>query len=178
MTVGGSGLLMPALDELIDRSAPGVLAVLDAADALHRQIEDAEYRASFAPFDRATRPTRHLPEHASAPSITPDSQGQVLDGGGEVEKTWIFEGRLRQPRVLKSLLRELVRCRFGHHRLLALHGLVTRYGTGAILAASRWLQRRAWVRRAAVILRPSDTMSGPGAGGDPAGVRCSHGGDR
>lgn len=34
---------------------------------------------------------------------------------------------------------------------------VTRYGTGAILAASRWLQRRAWVRRAVPSGRPSGT---------------------
>lgn len=45
----GSGLLLPALDELVEHTRPGVLAVLDAADALHRRIEDAEYRASFAP---------------------------------------------------------------------------------------------------------------------------------
>lgn len=47
--IAGSGLLLPALDELVDRARPGVLAVLDAADALHRQVEDAEWRASFAP---------------------------------------------------------------------------------------------------------------------------------
>ena len=37
----GSGLLLPTIDELIDRTRPGVLAVLDAADALHRRIEEA-----------------------------------------------------------------------------------------------------------------------------------------
>lgn len=47
--IAGSGLLLPALDELVDRARPGVLAVLDAADALHRQIETAEFRASLAP---------------------------------------------------------------------------------------------------------------------------------
>lgn len=47
----GSGLLLPTLDELVDQAGlrSGVLAVLDAADKAHSQIEDAEYRASFAP---------------------------------------------------------------------------------------------------------------------------------
>lgn len=44
-----------------------------------------------------------------------------------------------------------------HHILPALHGLPTRYVTGAHLAVCRWLQRRAWVRRAAAIARTSDT---------------------
>jgi hypothetical protein len=48
-----------------------------------------------------------------------------------------------------------------HHSLLALHGFAARYVTGAILAA-RWLQRRAWVRRAALATRPSDTTQGGG----------------
>lgn len=47
----GSGLLLPTLNDLIVDAGrhSGVLAVLDAADRLHGQIEDAEYRASFAP---------------------------------------------------------------------------------------------------------------------------------
>lgn len=47
----GSGLLLPSLDDLIDAAGrrAGIHAVLDAADKLHGQLEDAEYRASFAP---------------------------------------------------------------------------------------------------------------------------------
>lgn len=47
----GSGLLLPTVDELVAQAGRrrGVTAVLDAADAAHRQLEDAEYRASFAP---------------------------------------------------------------------------------------------------------------------------------
>lgn len=42
--------------------------------------------------------------------------------------------------------------------LLTLHGLVTRHVTGAFLAVRQWLQRRAWVRRAAALApRPSGT---------------------
>ncbi|AMT70485.1 hypothetical protein [Mycobacteroides immunogenum] len=47
---------------------------------------------------------------------------------------------------------------FGHNNLLTLHGLSTRYVAGAILAASRWLQRKAWVRRAVLTARPSGTI--------------------
>jgi hypothetical protein len=43
-----------------------------------------------------------------------------------------------------------------HHRLLSLHGLLTRHVTG--VDSRRWLQSRQWVRRAAHLLaRPSDT---------------------
>lgn len=47
----GSGLLLPTLDDLIAQAGhrAGVNAVLDAADAQRNQVEDAEYRASFAP---------------------------------------------------------------------------------------------------------------------------------
>lgn len=47
----GSGMLLPTLDELIAQAGhrAGVNAVLDAADAQRNQVEDAEYRASFAP---------------------------------------------------------------------------------------------------------------------------------
>lgn len=47
----GSGLLLPTLDELISAAGhrAGIHAVLDAADKLHGQLEDAETRASFAP---------------------------------------------------------------------------------------------------------------------------------
>lgn len=47
----GSGLLLPTIDELIGEVSrrPGVVAVLAAADKAHSQLEDAEYRASFAP---------------------------------------------------------------------------------------------------------------------------------
>lgn len=46
-----------------------------------------------------------------------------------------------------------------HNSLLTLHGLVTRYVTGAHLTALRWLQqRKAGVRRA-VATRPSGTTS-------------------
>ena len=49
----------------------------------------------------------------------------------------------------------------GHSNLLALHGLRTRYVTGALLASRRWLQRMGWVRRAAVSSpRPSGTTTG------------------
>lgn len=45
--------------------------------------------------------------------------------------------------------------------LLAFARAGTRYVTGAILAASRWLQRRAWVRRAAdTAPRPSGATAG------------------
>lgn len=45
-----------------------------------------------------------------------------------------------------------------HYESPSLHGRLTRYVTGAIVAASRWLQRRAWVRQvAATAPRPSDT---------------------
>lgn len=37
---------------------------------------------------------------------------------------------------------------------------LTRYVTGAHLTARRWLQRRAWVRRAASTARPSGTTQG------------------
>ena len=47
-----------------------------------------------------------------------------------------------------------------HHSLLALHGLRTRYVTGALLASRRKLQRRQWVRRAGPAARPSDTTTG------------------
>ncbi|QRJ69327.1 hypothetical protein PHIT45-1_38 [Mycobacterium phage phiT45-1] len=50
-----------------------------------------------------------------------------------------------------------------HHSLLTLHGLVTRYVTGAHLTARRWLQRKAWVRRAALSARPSDATAEGGA---------------
>lgn len=43
-----------------------------------------------------------------------------------------------------------------HHRLLALHGLVTRYVTGPLLAAVRWLQRKGTARRPAGVRGPSD----------------------
>lgn len=50
----------------------------------------------------------------------------------------------------------------GHSILLSLHGLVTRHGTGAISAASRWLQSMGWARRAAVPAapRPSGATGG------------------
>lgn len=48
-----------------------------------------------------------------------------------------------------------------HNNLLTLHGLLTRHVTGAFLTASRSLQRKAWVRRAAApVTRPSDTTTG------------------
>jgi hypothetical protein len=51
VSAAGSGLLLPSLDTLIASAArsSGVTAVLAAADRVHNQIEDAEYRASFAP---------------------------------------------------------------------------------------------------------------------------------
>lgn len=62
------------------------------------------------------------------------------------------------------LLRDEARVeRLGHHSLLALARAATRYVAGALLASLRWLQRRAWVRRAAAILRPSDTTKGGAA---------------
>lgn len=44
-------MLLPTLDDLIADAGrrPGVAAVLDAANKLRAQLEDAEYRASFAP---------------------------------------------------------------------------------------------------------------------------------
>lgn len=44
----------------------------------------------------------------------PDCQGQVLDGGCQIDKTWIFQASLRQPRVLNGLLRKIFRFRVGH----------------------------------------------------------------
>ncbi|WP_104182751.1 hypothetical protein [Mycobacterium avium] len=47
----GSGLLLPTLDELIAEAGhrSGVSAVLDAADKLHRRIEDLESRLPWPP---------------------------------------------------------------------------------------------------------------------------------
>lgn len=48
-----------------------------------------------------------------------------------------------------------------HHILLALHGLVTRYVTGPLLASSRWMQRKGRDRRPALPrVGPSDRLGG------------------
>lgn len=46
-----------------------------------------------------------------------------------------------------------------HHSLLTSARAVTRHVTGALLAARRWLQRKAWTRRAAAPTRPSGTTT-------------------
>lgn len=47
----------------------------------------------------------------------------------------------------------------GHSEPPALHGLVTRHGTG-VSAFRRWLQRMGWFRRPRPAARPSDTTVG------------------
>lgn len=47
----------------------------------------------------------------------------------------------------------------GHSDTPSFARAVTRYVAGAFFVPLRWLQRRAWVRRAAVILRPSGATS-------------------
>lgn len=47
-----------------------------------------------------------------------------------------------------------------HFILLALCGLVTRYVAGAVLRRRGSSQRKGWVRRAAVVLRPSGSTTG------------------
>ncbi|AMS02963.1 hypothetical protein BJD60_gp42 [Gordonia phage Schnabeltier] len=63
---------------------------------------------------------------------------------------------------LESSIPELIRRRRaaadrGHHKLLTLHGLATRYVTGPLLASVRWMQRKDQVRQPAV---PRGGLSG------------------
>ncbi|WP_044109742.1 hypothetical protein [Mycobacterium canetti] len=41
--------IIPTIDDLVAAAGPGVAVILDAADRLCRLLEDAEFRASFAP---------------------------------------------------------------------------------------------------------------------------------
>lgn len=75
----------------------------------------------------------------------------------EVERSEVVVGSERAQLVDEPLGgREFVgnvgQLRKFHHILLALHGLVTRYVTGPLLAAVRWLQRKGRARQPAVPL--------------------------
>lgn len=66
--------------------------------------------------------------------------------------------KLTRPRGLvgaaeRGVSRLGVGCGIGHHSLLALHGLRTRYVTGALLAACQSLQRKSPARQFAEVVR-------------------------
>lgn len=73
----------------------------------------------------------------------------------EVESPEVIVGSER-PELVDQALRDgqfvgdVGQLRKLHHILLALHGLVTRYVAGPLLASVRWLQRRAGARQPAV----------------------------
>ncbi|MBN7454274.1 hypothetical protein [Mycobacteroides abscessus] len=44
-----------------------------------------------------------------------EGQAEVLDGGGQINKTWIFQASLRQPRVIDGFLCKIFGFRIGHN---------------------------------------------------------------
>ncbi|QDF16756.1 hypothetical protein SEA_HANNAHD_44 [Gordonia phage HannahD] len=102
-------------------------AVLEFADDLHQ----AEERGAVDDLDVGAR-DRLRTEFAL----------QCLDSVGLLQN---LEGSI--PELIR---RRRTAADRGHHKLLALHGLVTRYVTEPLLASVRWLQRKDQVRQPAV----------------------------
>lgn len=133
--------------------AVGKLAANVVVGVLRTSVNDAPLKVPDGLGDRGQVPG------GVQPGISGLLIGQLCETLQQVGSDWHVAGDRRGGGSAKAIGR---RRKGAHYRLLTLHGLDTRHVTGAIVAASRWLQRRAWVRQVAEIPRPSGTTNTAG----------------
>lgn len=165
-------MLQRALQRAIAESHQSTAKVV-AAEARLERARRAEYRAAKADRDarRASIPgavgDQSLLQQVDGVDHSGNRAAQRVDGivqfgladPGELVEQPSGDDTPRADRGTSELRSWLDTLFVRHSEPPALHGLVTRHGTG-VSAFRRWLQRMGWFRRSRPAARPSDTTTG------------------